>query len=288
MDDPYATLGVARSASADEIRAAYRKLAKQHHPDLNPGKKEAEDTFKAISAAHALLSDPEQRARFDRGEIDATGAERAPPQRPFYRDYAGQAAQGRYAAADEDDLDDILAMFRRRAARGADVQYTLTVSFEDAVLGAQRRLDLPDGRTLDVRIPAGLRDGQVLRLKGQGMPGRDGAEAGDALIEIHVAPHRFFRREGNDVEMDLPVTLKEAILGARIMVPTLGKPVMMSIPPNTREGTRLRLKGRGIAGGDLYVVVRPVLPAGPEPELAVFLESWEPRDKQDPRRGMLP
>lgn len=286
MDDPYATLGVPRGASAEEIRAAYRKLAKQHHPDLNPDRKDAEARFKAISTAHALLSDPEQRARFDRGEIDADGAERAPPQRPFYRDYAGQAARGRYAAEDE-GLDDFLAELRRRAARGGDLHYVLTVSFDDAARGALRRLDLPDGRSLEVRIPAGLQDGQVLRLRGQGLPGHNGAEPGDALIEIHVAPHRFFRRKGNDVEMDVPVTLKEAVLGGRIMVPTLDRPVMMTIPPNTQAGARLRLKGRGITGGDLYAVIRPVLPAQPEPELAAFLEGWTPRDAQDPRREML-
>ena len=293
MEDPYKVLGVERTASQDAIRAAYRKLAKRLHPDLNPGKKDAEERFKAVAAANALLSDPEKRARFDRGEIDASGAER-PRERRFYRDFGDEAAHGKYRAQSfgPDDLESIFgAAFRDRfghgfAARGQDVHYSLTVDFLEAANGAVRRLGLPDGRTLDVTIPAGLKDGQLLRLKGQGLPGGDEAPAGDALIEVSIAPHPLFRREGNDVVLELPVTLKEAVLGAKLEVPTVKGPVTLRIPPNSSSGTRLRLKGRGISGGHQYVVLKLVLPHDGEPELASFLERWQPRHPFDPRKGM--
>lgn len=290
MDDPYVTLGVSRTATGDEIRAAFRKLAKKHHPDLNPGDSTAAGRFKAISAAHELLSDPDKRARFDRGEIDATGAEK-PPEQPFYRDFA-QGAGRRYASAqgqeiDPEELDELLANFGARPRRdGRDLHYALTVSFLDAANGAQRRLTMPDGSTLDVTIPAGVEDGQVLRLRGKGTPARVAkGRPGDALIEVQVAPHKFFRRNGRDIELDLPVTLKEAILGGKVSVPTIGGPVTMTLPPNA-SGKRMRLKGRGIAGGDQYVVPRPVMPDADEPELAKLLAGWTPRHDRNPREGM--
>jgi DnaJ-class molecular chaperone len=298
MKDPYEILGVERGATEAQLRSAYRKLAKRHHPDLNPGSKAAEEQFKEINAAYDLLSDPEKRARFDRGEIDASGAERPPEQpfrrRPFYRDFGDRHDRTKYRAAgasDADDLDSVFAQafrehLRRSAhARGPDAHYALTVDFLDAANGAVRRLTLPDGRVLDVTIPAGLTDGQMLRLKGQGMPGLGDGPPGDALIEVAVAPHPLFRRSGNDVLLELPVTLKEAVLGARIAVPTVKGPVNLAIPPNANSGTRLRLKGRGIAGGHQYVVLRIVLGAEPEPELAKFLEGWAPRHPFDPRKG---
>src|SRR5579863_9500027 len=210
MKDPYDILGVQKSDSANAIRAAYRKLAKKHHPDLNPGKPEAAERFKEISVAYELLSDADKRARYDRGEIDATGTE-VPPQRPFYRDYADAAGQSRYrghTGFDPENLEDILAQaFGGRGAggpggahftaRGGDARYTLTVGFLDAANGTSRRITLPEGKTLDVRIPAGVNDGHVLRLKGQGMPGYGGGAQGDALVEIVVAPHPLFRREGD-------------------------------------------------------------------------------------------
>lgn len=299
MADPYELLGLQRGAAAEDIRASYRKLAKLHHPDLNPDDPAAAERFKAISAANALLSDPEARGRFDRGEIDASGAE-VPPERPFWRDFADQTgrqgyrrdanpAEGFDRGFDPGDLEEMLAALRRGVPmRGADVEAGLTVGFLEAANGATRRLGLPDGRTLDVAIPAGLRDGQVLRLKGQGAPGQGGGAAGDLLIEVRVAPHPVFRRVGEDVEMDLPLTLREAVLGARVTVPTLTTPVTLTVPPAAQGGMRLRLKGRGIAGGDLHAVLRPVLPAAAEPELAAFLEAWEPREPQEPRRDMLP
>ncbi|MET1028602.1 MAG: J domain-containing protein [Dongiaceae bacterium] len=310
-EDPYKTLGVERNATAEEIRAAYRKLAKQFHPDLNPGKPEAEARFKTVSAAYALLSDPAQRARFDRGEIDASGAERAAREtedaaagfgsaegRRYYRDFGDQAARGKYRPEtpfDEDFLRDLFgdaAGARSGGGFGAhdfhmpgqDSRYHLAVDFLDAANGATRRLTLPDGRVLDVTIPPGLTSGQVLRLKGQGMPGIGEGPPGDALIEIEVMTHPQYRREGNDVILELPVTLKEAVLGAKVEAPTIKGPVSLTVPPHSSSGTRLRLKGRGIAGGHQYVVLRVVLPAGSEPELEEFLKNWTPRETVDPRR----
>ena len=294
MDDPYKVLGIESNATQAAIRAAYRKLAKRYHPDLNPGKPEAEERFKAINSAYDLLSDPDKRARFDRGEIDATGAER-PPERPFYRDFGDAAGRAKYrseAAFGPDDLESVFGdLFRERRSRGfhvrgSDAHYALTVSFLEAANGTVRRLALPAGRTLDVTIPAGLKDGQVLRLKGQGMPGLGDGPPGDALIEVAVAPHPLFRREGNDVVMELPVTLKEAVLGGKVEVPTIKGPVSLKIPPNSNSGTRLRLKGRGIAGGNQQVELKIVLPPHAEPELAAFLERWTPRQSFDPRKGM--
>ena len=300
MEDPYKVLGVARTASAEEIRKAYRRLAKQWHPDTNPDKPEAEQRFKEISAAYALLSDPEQRARYDRGEIDASGAERAPPGGGFgWRQWAEAPHGARYRSAPggfgdifgEEDLEDFLARAfgagaRQRAARGADLRVALRVPFLDAARGATRSVTMPDGRSVSITIPKGAEDGTVLRLAGQGMPGREGAPAGDLLVVLHVEPHPLFRREGNDIVLDLPVTLKEAVLGAKVEVPTIEGPVTLTIPPYSGEGTRLRLRGRGIAGGHQYVVLKVVLPRGPEPELEAFLRDWTPRDRSDPRAGM--
>ncbi len=309
MKDPYEILGVERTASEAAIQSAYRKLAKRHHPDVNPGKPEAEEKFKEIASAYALLSDSEKRARFDRGEIDASGAERS-PERSFYRNYGNDAARTKYRAAgnpggayrgdinlDDLDLESIFGdSLRGRAqhgpmrAKGYDMRYALTVDFLDAAKGAVKRLTLPDGSTLDVTVPAGLKDGQVLRLKGKGEPGigPDGNSGppGDALIEVSVAPHPYFRRDGNDVVLDLPITLKEAVRGAKIEVPTLSGPVTITVPPKSIDGKRLRLRGRGIAGGNQDVLLKVVLPSEDEPELAAFLEGWSPQHPFDPRAGL--
>jgi DnaJ-class molecular chaperone len=300
-DDPYTTLGVARDASADDIRSAYRKLAKQHHPDLNPGNKAAEERFKSISAANELLSDPEKRGKFDRGEIDASGQER--PEQRSYRSYAEGAQGDRYGRAgpqqepwQAEDLDDIFGdLFGARQAggtaprRGRDAHYTLTIGFLDAVNGAAKRLTLPDGKTLDVKVPVGVEEAQTLRLRGQGGAGRNGGPAGDALIDIHIEDHSFFRRVGQDIRLDLPVTVTEAVLGGPVMVPTPGGRLKMTIPAHSDTGRELRLRGRGVpahggqAAGDLYVTLRVVI--GPTDEaLESFLRDW--KHDFDPRSSM--
>ncbi len=303
-DDPYAILGVKRDASPEEIRRAYRKLAKQHHPDLNPGKKDAAARFQAINAANDILSDPEKRARYDRGEIDASGAERPDA---AYRRYAESAQGAKYrqgSGVSEEDLGDIFADLFGRGARaggggsgggqtirlrGADRAFALTIDFLEAARGAKKRLTFAPGHSLDVTIPAGFADGQILRLKGQGDPGIGGGPPGDALIEIHVAPHKLFRREGNDIHVELPISLAEAVLGGKIAVPTISGTVSMTVPKGADSGTVLRLKGRGIApasgpAGDQYVTLKIVLGAQKDDsELAAFLAEWAPRHPFDPR-----
>src|SRR5215469_2248388 len=259
VKDPYETLGVERSASPDDIQKAYRRLAKKLHPDLNPGNKEAEERFKEVSAAYSLLSDADKRARYDRGEIDASGAEQ--PRQRFYKDFASEAVDGNpyenYSGfADFADSDDILSELLKRSAharaRGADVRYHLPIEFLEAVTGATKRLTLPDGETLDVTIPAGIQNGQVLRLRGKGRPGIGEGEAGDALVEIAIKPHPFFLREGNDV-----------YLGARVTVPTPTGAVTMTVPKGSNTGTVLRLRGKC----DELVSLKVVLPEQPDPEL---------------------
>jgi len=305
--DPYEVLGVKRDATEAEIRAAYRKLAKRHHPDLNPGKPEAAERFKAINQANDIVSDAEKRGRYDRGEIDAAGNEK-PPERPFYRDFADAGGQRRYSTTgniDPEDLEEILAQAFGRGAggftrgqgggqgtrgfnmRGQDAHYGLTISFLDAATGTTRRITLPDGRTLDVRIPAGVRDGHILRLKGQGNPGFGEGPPGDALVEVTIAPHPYFRREGDDIVVELPVTVQEAVLGGALEVPTVKGKVRLTIPPGSGTGTRLRLRGQGIGpNGHQYVELRVVHPPGEEPELADFLRDWTPRHAFNPRAGM--
>jgi DnaJ-class molecular chaperone len=307
LEDPYKILGVPRDASQDDIRAAYRKLAKQHHPDLNPGNAKAEERFKAISAANALLSDPEQRGKFDRGEIDASGQERAPQY--SYREHAEGAHGRRYSRAgpqggahagafSEEDLGDIFSMFAeareaeaKAPRRGRDEHYTLETAFLDAVNGATRRLTLPDGRALEVKIPPGTSEGQVMRLRGQGGAGRNGGPSGDALIEIHVLPHRFFQREGQDIRFTLPVTLQEAVLGGDVDVPTPRGIVIMRIPPRSDSGTELRLRGRGVPAhdgleaGNLYAKLNVVLGKADD-ALEKFLSDWQPKHPISPRQDM--
>jgi DnaJ-class molecular chaperone len=301
--DPYTVLGVAREASQDEIRKAYRSLAKKLHPDLNPGNKDAEERFKEVAAAYDLLGDAEKRARFDRGEIDASGTET--PHRSYYRDFAeagpesgARAYESRAGFADFAESDDIFAeLFGRRAAgggslrmRGADLPFHLHVDFLDAVNGATRRLSLPDGSTLDVAIPPGIRDGQLLRLKGKGRPGIGGGPPGDALIEIEIMPHPIFRRDGEDIRIELPISLAEAVLGGRVDVPTPTGPVTMTIPKGANSGTILRIRGKGVARrdgtrGDEYVSLTVMLPKTPDPELEKFVAGWAEGKRHNPREG---
>ena len=305
MKDPYETLGVARTAGEKDIKAAFKKLARKYHPDLHPDDKDAEAKFKDISAAHDLLKDAEKRRRFDAGEIDASGAER--PQQHYYREYADGPGHASHAAQDgfasNEDLEEFLSRAfggggRRQSgaafkARGQDVSYTLAVDFLEAANGARRTITLPEGKTLQVTIPEGAEDRQMLRLKGQGMPGFGGGPAGDAYVELHVAPHAFFRRKDNNIHVEVPITLKEAVLGGRIEVPTIGGTVSMTVPNGSNTGTTLRLRDKGVrnrktgAAGHQIVTLKVVLPEGDEPELAQFLESWQPQNPDEPRKEML-
>ena len=302
-ETPYELLGVKPDASPDEIRKAYRKLAKQLHPDLNPGKPEAEARFKSVTAAYDLLSDADKRARYDRGEIDESGAER--PQYS-YRPHAEGAHGWKYSSQEMDpaDLEDLFAMFgsgvRGGGARrgrgqgfqmpGGDRLYTLTVDFAEAAAGAKKRLSLAPDNALDVTIPPGTEDGQVLRLRGKGDPGIGGGPAGDALIEVHIAPHPHFRRDGDNILLDLPVSLSEAVLGGRVTVPTVTGPVAMTIPKGSDTGAQLRLRGKGIqrrnAAGDQIVTLKVMIGAPGDAELVAFLEGWAQKHQTDPRRGM--
>jgi DnaJ-class molecular chaperone len=305
---PYEVLGVKADASADDIRKAYRKLAKELHPDLNPGKPEAEARFKSVTAAYDILSDAEKRARYDRGEIDESGAERP---RYSYRPHAEGAQGWKYQPEGEmdiGDLDDLFAMFGRgagggtRSSRGRrgfampgpDRHFTLTIDFVEAAVGGKQRLALAPEEWLDVTIPAGIEQGQVLRLKGKGEPGSGGGPSGDALIEVLVSPHPFFHRDGDDIHLELPVSLTEAVLGARVAVPTVTGPVTMTIPKGSDSGAKLRLRGKGIhrrrrngeAAGDQYVTLRIVIGASGDEELAAFLKEWAEKHPTDPRHDL--
>ncbi len=278
--DPYKELGVSRGASADEIKKAFRKLAKELHPDKNPGNTVADERFKRITAAFDLLGDKDKRAKFDRGEIDADGREQ-------FRGYGGGAAPGGFGRGGQRagaqpgfeniDLDELFGgMFGGGArpggarsggfpAKGADVKATLEISLEDSISGATRRIQFSDGRTLDVSIPKGAADGQTIRLRGQGAPGASGrSEAGDALITMKLAPHPIFVRDGADLTMDLPVSLQDAVLGGKIPVRTPEGTVSMTIPKGSNSGQVLRLKGRGAFAdgkrGDLRARLMVMLP----------------------------
>ncbi len=302
MRDPYEILGVEKTASIDDIRKTYRKLAKKLHPDLNPGNKDAEQQFKEVAAAYDLLSDADKRARFDRGEIDATGAER--PRQRFYKDFAADADHVYTDASGFEDFatgDDLFAEILRRQAHaranapGADMHYRLAVDFLDAVNGGTMRLGVPDGGTLEVKIPAGIDDGQVLRLRGKGAPGRGTGKPGDALVEVAITPHRLFTRAGDDIHLELPITLSEAVLGGEVPVPTPTGPVMMRVPKNSNTGATLRLKGKGVrrqggghggGHGDELVRLKVMLPSAPDPELEKFAAGWQAGSSYDPRREM--
>jgi DnaJ-class molecular chaperone len=299
--DPYQELGVSRTASADELRKAFRKLAKELHPDRNPGDKKAEERFKRVSAAFDIVGDEEKRKKYDRGEINAEGHESP---RGFSGGFGAGGFQGggpfqngaQGAHFEGVDLNDILGeVFGRGRGfgggserRGSDVRAELEIDLEDAVQGAKRRISFSDGRVIDVNIPKGAADGQVLRLKGQGAPGRAGP--GDALIELTIRPHPVFRREGDSLIMDVPVSIPDAVLGGKVEASTPDGPVSLTIPRNSNSGRTLRLKGRGLYNprtgrrGDLLARLMVALPDSPDPELEKFAEAWRKSRPYTPRR----
>lgn len=320
MADPYATLGVSRGASEDEIKKAYRKLAKELHPDRNQDNPNASERFSQVTAAYDLLTDKDKRARFDRGEIDADGNPTMPfgfgggaggPQGGF-RPGGGQFDFG--GNGDAADFGDIFeGLFgggagarggggftggfggfgRRAQPKGANVAYRLAVSFEDAAKLAPQRVTLSDGKTIDLKLPPGVEDGTQMRIAGKGQPGPGGN--GDAIVTLEIQPHRFFTRDGDDIRLDLPVSLSEAVLGAEVRVPTPDGPVMLKVPKGSTSGKVLRLKGRGFhhkAGGgagsgrgDLLVTLMVDLPVGDD-ALVEFVQGWPGRDKGNPRGRM--
>lgn len=284
--DPYKELGVSKGASAEEIKKAFRKLAKELHPDKNPGDKAAEERFKRVTGAFDLLGDAEKRAKYDRGEIDADGREQA---RGFgggagrgggFSGFGGSGGRGGF---EDIDLSDLFAGFGGGRAsggfgsgKGSDIRATLEVSLEEVIAGTTRRIQFSDGRMVDVNIPKGASDGQVIRLKGQGAAGR--VQSGDAMIELRIMAHPVYRREGADLYMDLPVSVPDAVLGGKVTVPTPEGKVMMSIPKGSNSGKVLRLKGRGAFAdhqrGDLFAKLMVTLPEDEDEQLVRFAEDW--------------
>jgi DnaJ-class molecular chaperone len=328
MRDPYEILGVAKGANAAAIKGAFRKQAKKLHPDANKQDPKAASKFAELNAAYEILGDEDKRKAFDRGEIDAEGKPRfqgftggsAHPggfgregfehstwgndgfQRrggrggrgfgggggggfeDILKDMFGGGRRGRGAAGVEFEPEDFGA-----PGRGADISAELTIALPEAVKGAAKRLRLSTGKELDVKIPAGLADGQTIRLKGQGMPGPDGS-SGDLLIKVSVAPHPLFKLDGSDLRLDLPITLYEAELGGKVRVPMLDGAVELTIPPNTNSGRTFRLKGKGIAAkqgaGDLLVTVQIMLPDGHDPEFEALMRKWRDGKPYNPRKDL--
>ncbi|MEO1264360.1 MAG: DnaJ C-terminal domain-containing protein [Pseudomonadota bacterium] len=300
-DNPYAVLGVSKSASDTDIRRAFRRLAKELHPDVKPNDAAAAERFKKISQAYELLGDPDKRRKFDAGEIDADGEARS-----YQHAYAGgQPFGGRSrrgpAGADEFGFGDIFSEFFGQSPRGAgarsqfaskgqDVRYTLDVEFLEAVHGTRKRVTLPEGGVLDINVPEGVADGQVLRLKGKGQPGFAGGSAGDALVEIKVAPHPVFAREGDVIRSTIAVAIDEAILGGKIAVPTVAGDVQLTVPKGTSSGRTLRLRGKGVknmktgATGDHLVTLQIVLPDVIDESLSYFMTEWRQANSYNPRK----
>src|SRR6188474_982182 len=317
MRDPYEVLGVPRGASAAAIKSAYRKLAKKHHPDSNKNDPKAAERFSEINSANEIIGDEDKRKQFDRGEIDADG-------KPRFQGFPGGDPRGRAGGASGFEssfrtgggpggaggagFEDILNSMFGGAARGGrpgggrtfefdtggigldlDLNVAMTVSLEEAVKGGEKRVRLPTGKELNVKIPAGVTAGQQIRLKGQGETAQ-GHRPGDLLITVSIAPHPFFKVDGSDLRVDLPITLYEAVLGGKVRVPTLGGAVELSIPKNTSSGRTFRLKGKGLpkAGGtgDLFVAIRIILPDGNDAELEALMEKWRELHPYNPRSGL--
>jgi DnaJ-class molecular chaperone len=319
MRDPYEVLGVPRGASAAAIKSAYRKLAKKHHPDNNKNDPRSAARFSEINSANEIIGDEEKRKQFDRGEIDADG-------KPRFQGFPGGDPRARRGGGFETHtfrtggagpggfggggFEDILnSMFAGAAARGGrsgaggafefdtggialdlDVSVAMTVSLEESVKGVEKRVRLPTGKELNVKIPPGVTAGQQIRLKGQGETA-PGHRPGDLLITVNIAPHPFFKVDGSDLRVDLPITLYEAVLGGKVRVPTLGNAVELSIPKNTSSGRTFRLKGKGLpkatgGTGDLFVTTRIILPDGNDTELETLMQKWRDGRPYNPRSDL--
>jgi len=321
MRDPYEVLGVPRGASAAAIKSAYRKLAKKHHPDANKNDPKSAARFAELNTANEILGDEQKRKQFDRGEIDAEGRPRfqgfpggdprargGPGGFETHTFRTGGAGPGGFGGGGA--FEDILnSMFGGAASRGArpgggttfefdtggialdlDLSVTMTVSLEESVRGVEKRVRLPTGKELDVKIPPGVVAGQQIRLKGQGETA-PGHRPGDLLITVNITPHPYFKVEGSDLRLDLPITLYEAVLGGKVRVPTLGSPVELSIPKNTSSGRVFRLKGKGLpkptgTAGDLFVTTRIVLPDGNHAELESLMQKWRDLHPYNPRSDL--
>jgi DnaJ-class molecular chaperone len=291
--DLYAILGVKRTATNDEIRRAYRKLAKDLHPDQNKGDTRAEEQFKRVSAAFAVLGNPEKRKRYDAGEIDGMGNERA---NPFYSGDGRTDGFGGFNTGSGEFSDLFGDLFGRRGSgggaftmRGMDYRYNLEIGFLEAVNGAKKRVQFPDNETLDISVPSGVETGQTLRLRHKGGPGAGRGEPGDALIELKVQPHPLFGRDGDNITLEVPVSLNEAILGARIEVPTIDGRVTVAVPKGASSGQILRLRGKGIKNsrsgmlGDQLITLKIILPSQIDSELERFMSDWMQKHHYDPR-----
>jgi DnaJ-class molecular chaperone len=316
MRDPYEVLGVPRSASAAAIKSAFRNAAKKHHPDSNKGDPKAAERFAELNAANEIIGDEDKRKQFDRGEIDAEG-------KPRFQGFGGGDPRGRSGPGGFEtytfrsgggpgmggggSFEEILnSMFGRGGARGGggtsqfefdtggigvdlDINASLTVSLEDSVKGAEKRVRLPTGKELNVKIPAGVTAGQQIRLKGQGETA-PGHRPGDVLITVNIAPHPFFKVDGSDLRVDLPITLYEAVLGGKVRVPTLGGAVELSLPKNTSSGRTFRLKGKGLpkpgGNGDLLVTTKIILPDGNDSELEQLMQKWRDGHPYNPRSDL--
>lgn len=293
----YDILGVTRRASDEEIRRAFRTLAKANHPDVNPNNSAAAERFKKITAANDILGDPEKRRAYDAGEID----ERGDPKRPSWARHGARAGARGRAQPGFDDFSfanvfsDVFGAGAGAkggfggALRGADLRYSLEVDFLESINGVKKRVTLPEGGVLDLAVPEGVTDGQTLRLKGKGGPAPAGGEAGDALVEIKVKPHAEFKRQGDDILIELPITIDEAVLGGRIEVPTVTGRVQLTIPKGTSSGKTFRLKGKGVrtrtgVHGDELVTVKIVLPNDIDDSLSYFFSEWRQAHPYDPGR----
>jgi len=298
MSDLYDILGLTRDASQDDVKKTYRTLAKKYHPDANKDDPKIVDRFKEVSAAYSILGNEQQRKRYDRGEIDEAGAEKRAYSNPF--GFGGGGNRRRTSTSFDDfDLDeaqDIFTEFFRSSSRrkgpsrgdspfeqsgrkrGLDLSYKITIGFDESINGSTRRLTLNDGRNVDIKIPAGIKDGQVIRLSGQGGPGFGKGPKGDAMVEIRVAPHPYFTRKDLDIHLELPISLDEAVLGGDIEVPTPKGRLTVRIPKNSSTGKRLRLKGKGVKRGDdvgnMYVNLKLMLPTERDAELENLMKQW--------------